>query len=101
MRANNPRYDSRDDLIACPECRAWMLPLKEYEISKWSESPTVGADAVEFFLWGWWAYAFNYLYDLCTFEARKKKLAKLKSTLLPQFPNSLVCTRCLHIRKRT
>jgi hypothetical protein len=77
-----------------------MLSLQEYEISKASESPTIGAEWWELLLWGWWAFVFNYVYDLVTYEGRKKKLAQMKREVLPQFPHSLVCTRCLHLMRR-
>jgi hypothetical protein len=77
-----------------------MLPLQDYELQKSSESPTVGAEAWEFFLWGWMALVYNYVYDLFTYQSRKSKLAQLKQTVLPQFRKSLVCPRCLHVVKR-
>jgi hypothetical protein len=78
-----------------------MLPLKDYEIQKSGESPSVGAEWWEFLLWGWWAFVYNYVYDLFTYEGRKRKLAQQKQALLPHFPNSLVCPRCLHVLRRT
>ena len=87
-------------MVSCPNCQGWMLPLDEYEICKNSEVPEMNADAVEFGILGWWAYPFNYIYDLFTLKGRQEKLAKQKQEILPQFPNSLVCTRCLQIKKR-
>lgn len=77
-----------------------MLPLSEYEICTDSEAPEFKSDAVEYGFLGLWAYPFNYVYDLFTRKGRQNKLATAKEQLLPQFPNSLVCTRCLHIIKR-
>lgn len=77
-----------------------MLPLKDFEIQKSSESPTAGAEPWEFLLWGWAAFVANYLSDLFTFEERKRKLAGLKQEVLPGFPGSLVCPRCLHVARR-
>ena len=77
-----------------------MLPLKEYEISKASESPTADTELWEFLLWGWVAFVGNYVNDLFTYESRKRKLAQQKQEVLPDFPNSLVCARCLHVSKR-
>jgi hypothetical protein len=94
------KYDREDEWVACPECRSWMLPLSKYEIQKSSASPTVGAEPWEFFLWGWWAFVYNFIYDLATYEGRKRKLAQQKQEILPKFPNSLVCPRCLHVVKR-
>ncbi len=94
------KYDSPGEMIPCPECHAWMLPLKSYEIPGSTESAGIGAEPLEFLLWGWWAFVYNYVYDHFTFENRKKKLLELKRQTLPQFPNSLVCPRCLHLNKR-
>jgi hypothetical protein len=77
-----------------------MLPLKDYDLQKSSESPTMGAELWEFLLWGWVAFVANYISDLFLYEERKRKLAKQKQDVLPEFPNSLVCTRCLHLTKR-
>ncbi len=77
-----------------------MLPLAEYEICTNSEVPELKADAAEYGFWGLWAYPFNYIYDIFTLKGRQKKLATSKVQILPQFPNSLVCTRCLYIKKR-
>lgn len=94
------RYDPKDELVSCPHCSAWMLPLEEYEISEQSESPTVGAELWEFVLWGWWAFLYNYIAELVIYRERRAKLAREKQRLLPKYPNSLVCTRCLHITRR-
>ena len=102
MQSTDPdirKYDRQDD-VPCPACRSWMLPLSRYEIQKSSESPAVGAEWYEFLLWGWWAFVYNYAYDLLTYAERQKKLAQQKSEVLPQFPNSLICPRCLHVTKR-
>lgn len=77
-----------------------MMPLKDYEIQKSSEEASVGAEWWEFLIWGWWAFIYNFIYDALTYESRKRKLAQQKQTILPQFPNSLVCPRCLHVTKR-
>jgi len=77
-----------------------MLPLKDYEISRQSESPNVGAEWWEFLIWGWWALVANFAYDLFTFESRKRKLAQQKQASLPKYPNSLICPRCLHLIER-
>lgn len=102
MQSTDPhirRYDRQDD-VKCPSCQSWMLPLGQYELQKSSESPTVGAEWYEFLLWGWWIFVANYISDLFTYEGRKRKLAQQKAEILPQFPNSLVCPRCLHVTKR-
>lgn len=94
------RYDSNDDWTMCPECHNGTLRLDSYEIQKSSESPSIDAEWYEFLIWGWWSFVVNFLDGLFTYESRKKKLAKLKLEHLPNFPRSLVCTRCLHVLKR-
>lgn len=94
------RYNANDDWTMCPECHNGTLRLDSYEIQKSSESPDVDVEWYEFVIWGWWAIAVNFLSDLMTYEGRKKKLARLKQDILPAFPGSLVCTRCLHVIKR-
>jgi hypothetical protein len=104
MRIDNDpalrKYDPNDDMEQCPECAAYMVPLKGYEISSADESPAVGAEWWEFLLWGWIAFVVNYIYDLMTFSGRKEKLAELKKAVLRQFPRSLICPSCLHVTKR-
>lgn len=94
------QYDGQDDVVPCPECHAFMLPLQGYEISKSVEAPVVSAELWEFLLWGWWAFASNYLWGALTLKGRLSKLAQQKAEVLPQFPRSLVCPKCLHIIRR-
>jgi hypothetical protein len=77
-----------------------MLPLKDYELQRSSESPTVGAEPWEFLLWGWAAFVGNNIADMFGYEGRKQKLAQQKRDLLPEFRGSLVCPRCLYLIKR-
>jgi hypothetical protein len=86
--------------VACPQCRSWMLPLSQFELSKASESPSADAELWEFLLWGWMAFVYNYVSDLITYESRKNKLAAQKKEVLGQFPNSLICPRCLHVVRK-
>lgn len=76
-----------------------MLPLRDYEIHKSSESPGVGADLPEFIIFGWWAFVINYVYDLFTYKSRLSELAALKAEVLPQFPNSQICPRYLQVKR--
>ena len=102
MQSNDPdikKYDQKNDLVACPECHAWMLPLSDYEIQK-SGAPSVEAEPWEFFLWGWSAYVTNFVSDSFTYKGRKRQLEQLKRDILPHFPKSLVCVDCLHVSKR-
>ena len=101
MTNNNPRaYDAKAEWIECPHCHNVTLPLADYQISNASESPDVSASGLEFLLFGWWAFALNFLADVFSLGGRKTKLAHLKAEILPQFPRSLVCPRCLNVIKR-
>src|SRR5690349_6357610 len=106
MRPDSPpdnstlRNKRRDEMVACPNCQGWMLPLDEYEICKSSEGASLETDAVSFYLFGLWSFIINFISDSFLLKGRQEKLAKQKREILPQFPNSLVCTRCLHIKKR-
>ncbi|HEX8464305.1 MAG TPA: hypothetical protein VF627_06785 [Abditibacterium sp.] len=88
-----------EEWITCSNCATPMLPLRDYDIHK-SESPGVGMELWEFLLFGFWALLFNYVYDFFTLKGRVAKLGELKAQVLPQFPNSQVCPRCLEIKKR-
>jgi len=97
MLPEDEHVDARDEWVECPKCRAVMLPLGGYEIDKSSEFPAVEADAWSFFVWGWGIFVYNFLFALATYEGRRRKLETLKRGVLPRFPNSLVCPRCLHV----
>ena len=77
-----------------------MVRLDDYEISEAAEGPTVGADWLEFLLFGWIVFVVNYAMELFSFGGRKSHLAKLKAQVLPRAPRSLVCPRCLHVIER-
>jgi hypothetical protein len=94
------KYDNQGESVTCTQCYAFMLPLRDYEISKSSESPAIEAELWEFLLWGWWAFVGNYLHSAMTYKSRQSKLAQMKQEVLPRFPRSLVCPRCLHILQR-
>jgi hypothetical protein len=82
------KYNNQAEIANCPDCHVFMLPLQGYEMHKSSESPTVGAEPWEFFLWGWWAYVSNYVYDLSTYEKRKRKR---KRQMAEQQSSSAAC----------
>ncbi len=97
---HRPDSSPREEIWrTCPKCATPLLPLRDFEIHKSSESPGVGADLWQFLLFGWWAFVLNFVDDLFTLGARQKKLAALKSEILPQFPNTQVCPRCLEIKR--
>jgi hypothetical protein len=93
------KHDNQEPSVTCSECHAFMLPLRDYEVQK-SESPAVEAELWEFLLWGWWAFVVNYFHGATTYKSRQSKLAQAKQAVLPRFPRSLVCPRCLHIVQR-
>jgi len=93
-----------DELLACPSCGTFMLPLRGYEISK-SEAPSVDGDWQTFLIFGWtlyvWNLFFNFVDDLFTLKSRLKKLAQLKKDVLTSWPNSLICPQCLNVKRRS
>lgn len=92
--------DDRDEWVECPHCRSVMLPLRDYEITSLSEFPVVECELWEWFVWGWMALAFHFLLGLATYSGRKTRLAQQKYSLLPRFPRSLICPRCLAVQSR-
>jgi hypothetical protein len=103
MQSSNPnvrRYDRNDEWVHCPQCSGWMLPLRDYEVQKSSEAP-VSDDIGSFLLHGLWIYLFNFFDDLFRYESRKRRLVQLKQEILPLYPQSLVCTKCLHVTRRS
>ena len=76
-----------------------MLPLTDYEVSS-SESASIDDGDFSFWLWGLSSYAFNYIFSGIDYAWRKYKLVKRKKEVLPMFPNSCVCTRCLHVKQQ-
>ena len=103
MQSSDPhvrRYDRDDEWVKCPQCSGWMLPLSDYEVQKSSESPA-GADIGNFLMHGLWIYLANFVDDLFRYEGRKRRLAQLKRDVLPMYPQSLVCVKCLHVTRRS
>ena len=90
---------SKDEWIECPKCRTVMLRLSEYEIQGTDGIPGGETELWEFLLWGWMAFAYNFVLDLLGFGGQKVKLAKLKKEVLPAYPSSVVCPRCFYVLK--
>ncbi|BDI29781.1 hypothetical protein CCAX7_18320 [Capsulimonas corticalis] len=90
----------REEWPECPGCRSVMQPLATYELPSASEFPAVEAELWEILLWGWMIIVANFLVGLLTYGGRKALLAKLKHDILPRFPHSLVCPRCLKVERR-
>ena len=105
-QTNVPRDD---DWVSCENCRTWMVPLAKHEVESVSYS-LPGRDDVlhdSFWWWGWIHFValavfglFVVLYEEIVTAFRRRKLAKLKAEILPQFPNSQVCPRCLKVQRR-
>lgn len=98
--AINPVNDPQNEWVECPQCHSVMFPLREYELPSSSEFPAVEAELWEFLLWGWAVYAINFIVGLLGYGGRKAKLAQQKQEVLPRFPHSLVCPRCLFVVRR-
>ena len=93
-------HDEQNEWVECPRCRSVMSSLRDYELRSASEFPAIEAEFWEFFLWGWMAYMYNFAVGLLTYGGRKARLAKQKRDVLPRFPQSLVCPRCLYALPR-
>ena len=89
----------RNEWIECPKCRSVLLPLGEYEVSS-SDFSAGATDLWEMLVWGWMPLAYNLVLGLLGFGGKKAALAKQKKSLLPAFPNSLICPRCLYVLRR-
>lgn len=96
------RWDNREqDMLPCPECHNFMLPLRNYTVET-SERPSIGdIEPWEFLLWGWMAFVYGFLYDSLTYKSRQQKVASLRAETLSGFPNSLICPHCLHVARKT
>lgn len=93
------QYD-QNEWVECPQCHSVMVSLSEYEIRSSSEFPAIEGDLLGFLIWGWWIFVYNFVLGLIGFGGRKAQLAKRKKEVLPQFPQSLVCPRCLYVLRR-
>jgi len=93
------RSQQEDLWLTCPECHSIMVPLRSFEIQS-SEEPTIEFDLLQFLLFGWWSILYNFIFGAARMQGRKTQLAKDKAQVLPQFPNSQICPRCLHLMRR-
>ncbi|MEO7718080.1 MAG: hypothetical protein ABIY70_17910 [Capsulimonas sp.] len=93
-------YDAEDEWIACPECRSVMYRLATYELPDSSEFPAVEMDFWELIVWGWAMMIGKFIAGLITYKGRNAKLAQLKRNVLPRYPHSFVCPRCLTVARR-
>ena len=92
------KYES-EDLTTCAKCGAFMLSLRDYDLKKSGEGPTVGGEWYEVILWGWWKPVANFAYVGITFKSRQRKLVQLQGEYASH-PDSLVCPSCWHVKKR-
>ena len=93
------KYES-EDLTTCTKCGAFMMSLSEYDLRKSGEGPTMDGEWYEVLLWGWMTPVYSFVYNAITYKERQAKLAQLKREHLTEFPNSLVCPSCWHVKKR-
>jgi len=87
-----------DVWVSCPDCHTIMVPLRSFEIQA-SEGPTIDFDPLQFLLFGWWSLIYNFVFGAARMAGRTARLAKDKAEVLPQFPNSQICPRCLHLTR--
>jgi len=87
-----------DIWVSCPDCHTIMVPLRSFEIQD-SELPTLDADPLQLMLFGWWSIVYNFIFGAAKMAGRKARLAKDKAEVLPQFPNSQICPRCMHLKR--
>jgi len=109
MRTTEPDYQTTaiqatDEWRECRPCHYSMLRLSEYEISDASDAPSLDGDLSEYQMWGWmaflWGTVIRFVFGLFGLAYRKWKLARLKASVLPSYPGSLVCPKCLRVERR-
>ena len=98
-----------DDWIACEACRGWMVPLAKCEIESANYAMPDWDDIVDNSLWGWgwihflalaaWGLLVT-LYEEFVTAMRRRKLAKIQAEILPKFPNSQICPKCLKVKQK-
>jgi len=93
------KYDG-NAAIKCPACPGYMVSLKDFEITNSNEGPSLEADFWEYILWGWWVFVYNYFFGALDYNRRKNTVADLKQKILLEFPESLICSQCLHVTRR-
>ena len=94
-----------DEWVPCPECRGGaMLDLQTYDGGSSLDTVGVGKDPIDYWLFDWLAV----LHDIYTGISesirvawKRRKVARLQKTILPRFPNSLICPRCLYVLRRS
>ena len=76
-----------------------MLELKDFDGTSSHDAPGFESrDPHDYFWLGLWAIALDFVADIWRWLGsswRKKKVRKLQEEMLPQFPNTIICPRCL------
>jgi len=76
-----------------------MLELDGFDGVSGLDAPDhSGRDARDYWVWGLWIIAYDVLVEIwlgMRGMSRKKRIKKLQDELLPQFPNTIICPRCL------
>lgn len=88
----------------CLECRYPLLKLADYDGDCSLDAPGFNnADARDFPVgMREWAFVYDILQDMSGGVrnlVRKRKVRKLRAEILPEWPLTLVCPHCLHLRK--
>lgn len=94
------KYERNDEWITCPGCGYLMNPLMTFEIQTASEAPALSSDWLSFLLFGWASFVITYVFQAGRLKGRQERLKQLKAEVLPKFPNSLVCGKCLEVKQR-
>ena len=88
-----------DDLIPCPRCHGWMLPLDGFDVDDATGSMFDDEEST-----GWHRQyildpIFDFFANLLNLQTRRKKVERLQADLLPNFPNILICPRCFTVKQ--
>ena len=89
--------------VFCPECRRPMVELAKYQRAIDGDSilgdatpAPIGPAGRAFFLLS----IFDFVLDAISMALHQSKAKKLCARELPQFPNSLICPKCLFLIRR-
>ena len=97
-----------DKVVMCHRCRQMMKSLARFqpEDVRFISDVNPHAETMTRVL-GWRYFAgtflltfFETLYEFAASGWRRRKVARLKREILPRFPKSQICPRCLRVEKR-
>lgn len=75
-----------------------MLPLRDFTPDQIGQSTQMeSVEWYEFVLIGWYSFLANWVYNLFTLASRKQRLEAIHREVLPEYPNSVICPRCMHV----